>query len=80
MLKNTLSKVGKWVKDEEGFEVFEKFGLTQGGVLLALGVVAIAIYFLSTLWQDVAKDMGEELSNMSPTTAGQYQGGSWVLD
>jgi len=62
--------IGHWVTNEDGFEVFEKFGLTQGGVLLALGVTAVGIYFMGNLWNGVSKSMDANgLGAMSPATA-----------
>lgn len=71
--------IGRWVKDENGFEVFEKFGLTQGGVLLALGVTAVAVYFMSNLWNNVSGQMGTNgLGNMAPSNLSTYQSQGWV--
>lgn len=68
-----------WVKNEEGFEVFEKFGLTQGGVLLALGVVAVAIYFMSDLWNNAANKLGDGgLDSMTPMGLTEYQTNGWI--
>ena len=76
MLKKVI---GRWVKNEDGFEVFEKFGLTQGGVLLALGVTAVGIYFMSELWNGVSGQMGTEgLGNMSPGDLTDYQSQGWI--
>ncbi|MFF0828874.1 hypothetical protein ACFYU8_18380 [Brevibacillus sp. NPDC003359] len=47
-------KVAKrWVKNEDGFQVFEKFGLTQGGVLLAIGVAAVSVLVMNDYWSGV---------------------------
>lgn len=58
----------KWVKEEDGFQVFEKFGLTQGGVILALGVAAVSIMIMNTVWNDV----GEAYFGGEDTTAGAF--------
>lgn len=74
-----MKVVGRWVKNENGFEVFEKFGLTQGGVLLALGVTAVAIFFMSNLWNNVSGQMGTNgLGNMAPANLSNYQSQGWV--
>jgi hypothetical protein len=74
-----MKKIVRWVKNEDGFEVFEKFGLTQGGVLLALGVVAVAIWFMSDLWNGVAGQMGDGgLGSMTPTGLSEYQTSGWI--
>lgn len=76
MLKKVI---GRWVKNEDGFEVFEKFGLTQGGVLLALGVTAVGIYFMSNLWNGVSASMGTNgLGSMAPSNLTSYQASGWV--
>jgi len=64
-----FGKMGRWVRNEDGFEVFEKFGLTQGGVVIALGVTAVAIYFMNSLWGGVAGSMGTDFTQMDPTSA-----------
>jgi len=64
--KQVGAGVKRWAKNEQGFEVFEKFGLTQGGVLLALGVVAVAIWFMSDLWKEVGGALGD-VSDMTPS-------------
>ena len=61
--------IGRWVTNEDGFEVFEKFGLTQGGVVIALGVTAVAIYFMNSLWSGVAGTMGNDFASLDPTSA-----------
>lgn len=74
-----LNGLKKWVKNEDGFEVFEKFGLTQGGVLLAMGVVAVAIYFMSDLWNNVAGQMGDGgLGGMTPAGLTEYETSGWI--
>ncbi|WP_374724086.1 hypothetical protein [Calidifontibacillus erzurumensis] len=55
MVKQVIGAVKKWTKEEEGFQVFEKFGLTQGGVLLALGVAAVSITVMDTFWSGVGQ-------------------------
>ncbi|WP_026701653.1 hypothetical protein [Salibacterium aidingense] len=48
-----LSQFKQWITEEEGFQVFEKFGLTQGGVLLALIVTSVTVVIMSGFWNDV---------------------------
>ena len=69
IVRKKAKSMSRWVKNEDGFEVFEKFGLTQGGVVIALGVTAVAIYFMNQLWSGVAGTMGEDFSTLDPTAA-----------
>lgn len=49
-----MTKLAKrWLNEEDGFQVFEKFGLTQGGVLVALGVAAVVVVVMSNYWSNV---------------------------
>ncbi len=43
----------KWLKSEDGFQIFEKTALTQGAVLVALGVLAAVIWGMSKFWNEV---------------------------
>lgn len=83
----TVLSMKKWAKDESGFEVFEKFGLTQGGVLLALGVCAVAVIVMNEFWSQVGdKYFGSEggLDTLNPDSAqavapgwGKEASGGW---
>ncbi|SHN66365.1 MULTISPECIES: hypothetical protein [Desulfitobacterium] len=72
-----LKKVGNWLRNEDGFEVFEKFGLTQGGVLLALGVTAVGVFFMSSLWSSAGDSLGG-VADFSPSNIGDYQSQGWI--
>lgn len=79
MFKKTISHVGRWIKNEDGFEVFEKFGLTQGGVLLALGITAVAVYAMSSLWNSASAQLGANgLNQIAPANLANYQAAGWV--
>lgn len=43
-----MKRIKQWYKSEEGFQVFEKFALMHGGVIVAIGiglfVLAIVAY------------------------------------
>lgn len=76
MEQKAVNMMKKWVKEEDGFQVFEKFGLTQGGVLLALGVAAVSVVVMNDFWGGVgeryfAGDAG--IDNLNPGTAAQTQ-------
>lgn len=67
----------KFIKDEKGFEVFEKLGLTQGGVILALGVVAVAVMAMGGFWQGIGSDYfadGGQFEKLDPTITGTEWG------
>ncbi|WP_240377288.1 hypothetical protein [Bacillus piscicola] len=80
-----MNLMKKWLKEEEGFQVFEKFGLTQGGVLLALGVAAVCVVVMNNYWGEVggqyfSSDTGidgfvdpsnAEMMNWGTSTTGQ---------
>lgn len=71
--------IASWLKNEDGFEVFEKFGLTQGGVILAMGVVAVGVYFMSQLWNGVSGQLGTSgLGNINPAGLSDYQAQGWI--
>lgn len=53
MFKTVIQSTKKWLSNEDGFQVFEKFGLTQGGVLLAIGVAAVSIVVMNDFWSGV---------------------------
>ncbi len=72
-MKKLTGVVKKWMKEEDGFQVFEKFGLTQSGVLLALGVGAVSILVMNDFWSSVggryfASDRG--IDALDPINAG----------
>jgi len=52
-MNKALHPVKQWVKNEDGFEVFERFGLTQGGVILAIGVAAVCVLVMNDYWSGV---------------------------
>ncbi|ERM18281.1 hypothetical protein [Brevibacillus laterosporus] len=79
----TVLSMKKWAKDESGFKVFEKFGLTQGGVLLALGVCAVAVIVMNEFWSQLEINEGG-LDTLNPDSAqavapgwGKEAAGGW---
>ena len=72
------SVMKRWVKNEDGFQMFEKLGITQIGVLLALGVGAVVIFVVSNLWDGVAANMGTELNNLTPDSVRNDNRDGWI--
>lgn len=71
-MKKMKLAMQQWMKNEEGFQVFEKFGLTQGGVLLALGIAAVSILVMNDYWSNVGDEYFSSggLHGMNPNNAG----------
>ncbi|MCM3716583.1 hypothetical protein M3202_21295 [Alkalihalobacillus oceani] len=69
-----FEKLKKFVKEEEGFQVFEKFGLTQVGVLLALGIGAVCVLVLNGFWSGVGEKYygANGIEGLDPMTAPGY--------
>lgn len=67
-----------FMEEEDGFQVFEKFGLTQGGVILALGIVAVAIIVMNTFWSEVGHHYygANGIDGLDPATAPGYGWGT----
>ncbi|WP_026701652.1 hypothetical protein [Salibacterium aidingense] len=41
-----LRSVVSWLKEEDGFQVFESLGLVKGGLIVAVGVISIFLVIL----------------------------------
>ena len=72
------SVMKRWIDNEDGFQMFEKLGITQIGVLLALGVGAVVIFVVSNLWDGVAANMGTELNNLTPDSVRNDNRDGWI--
>lgn len=70
--------MNRFMQEEDGFQVFEKFGLTQGGVILALGVAAVAVIVMNTFWSEVGHHYygANGIDGLDPTTAPGYGWGT----
>ena len=77
-IESAGSVMKRWVKSEDGFQMFEKLGITQIGVLLALGVGAVVIFVVSNLWDGVAENMGTELNNLTPDSVRNDNRDGWI--